>query len=534
MMSRRLSFALWLVCITLVGCAATPRFRDQPTVWQVEDTRSIPEPSVREYDAKAYFAKIFVVERLDRVLSIPDEEPAWNTNALDDVPDSSWFQNRISVRHVTPAEAATGPDTGGPPRAPLQVVKGKSGGGNPGFVVRDATGRTFIIKFDTLENPELQTTAGIVVNRIFWTLGYNVPSDNVFDFRRAELSISPEATYTDAFNRTVPMDAAFVDAVLRTSPQANDGSYRAFASEFLKGVPKGGFAANGVRPDDPNDVVPHEHRRELRGLRVFAAWVAHTDIKEDNTLDVYVEQGGRRFLRHYLLDFGEALDAHAAEKGRWEDGWEHFIDWENQFKATFSFGLWKRPWEDRQPTRWASIGAFSATPFDPLRWREAYPFAPFFEMDAADAYWAAKLVLRFDRPLLTAIVAQGKMSDPAASAYLIDTLLARREAIGRAYLEQVTPLDELVVERSRLCAVDLGVRYGLASAGIVERMRGANVIDARVVDAWGRVCWPLAEGDDYTIYRLRTRRGRQARPPMEVHFKGGDRPRVIGLLRVLP
>jgi len=81
-------------------------------------------------------------------------------------------------------------------------------------------------------------------------------------------------------------------------------------------------------------------------LRVFAAWVNHTDMKEDNTLDMYVTEGKRRFLRHHFLDFGEALGGHGAEKGRPEDGWEHLWDWEKQGKATFAFGLWKRPWED--------------------------------------------------------------------------------------------------------------------------------------------------------------------------------------------
>ena len=63
----------------------------------------------------------------------------------------------------------------------------------------------------------------------------------------------------------------------------------------------------GVRDDDPNDTVPHEHRRELRGLRVFAAWLNHTDMKEDNTLDMFVEEGGRHFVKHHLVDFGEAF-----------------------------------------------------------------------------------------------------------------------------------------------------------------------------------------------------------------------------------
>src|SRR5690349_24311134 len=109
-----------------------------------------------------------------------------------------------------------------------------------------------------------------------------------------------------------------------------------------------------------------------------------------------------------------------------------------QPKALLAFGLWKRPWEDLKPTPWPSVGSFSAQPFDPEAWREAYPFWPFIEMDATDAYWGAKLVMRFDRPMLEAIVAQAQLSEPAAAHYLVDTLLARQRAIGRTFLDAVT------------------------------------------------------------------------------------------------
>jgi hypothetical protein len=520
--------------LALSGCGAAVRFRDAAPVWQVDDARDIPEPEEREYSPKKYFAEIFLVERLDRTLQLRDEEPAWNTNSLDEVPNSTWFQNRIGARRLSPAEAARGPDTGGPPQPPLVIVQSKVAGGNPGFIAKDKTGRRFIVKFDTLENPEMQTAAGVLVNRIFWTLGYNVPSDHVFTFRREDLSVEPGAVYKDVLKREHPLDWPVLDAILRTSPRQPNGAYRAFASQFLPGKPKGGFPPEGVRDDDPNDRVPHEHRRELRGLRVFAAWVGHTDMKEDNTLDVYVEENGRRFLRHYLLDFGEALDAHAAEKGRPEDGWEHYIDWGAQLKATFAFGLWKRPWEDTRPTRWASVGSFSARLFDPVQWREAYPYWPFFETDASDAYWAAKLVMRFDRATLAAIVGEGKFSDPEAAAYVVETLYARRTAIGRAYLEAVSPLDEWTVGSSGICAIDLGVFYGLATGGSVERLQGSRVVDSRSVDSAGRVCLPLPASETYTVYRLRVRRGSARRPPLEVHLIGGQSPRVVGIERIAP
>lgn len=527
--------AALLLALTLgTACASSPRFRDAPPVWRVDDDQSIPEPEERSYEEKEYFANIFVIKRVDRLLEIRDEEAAGNANSLEEVPDSSWFQNRIGVHDLSPAQVARGLEAGGPPRAPLTIVAGKVGGGNPGFVFKDTTGRRFIAKFDTEQNPELQTSAGVIVNRIFYAAGYNVPSDHVFTFRREELKIETGATYTDAQKTKQPLEQRHIDAILFTSPKRADGGYRALASQLLAGKPVGGFSPSGTRDDDPNDRVRHEHRRELRAMRILAAWTGHTDMKEDNTLDMYVEKDGRRYLQHCFLDFGESLDGHGAEKGRKEDGWENFIDWEMQTKATFAFGLWKRPWEDVAPTPWPAIGAFAAKPYDPRAWREAYPWWPFAEMDATDAYWGAKLVMRFTRPMLEAIVAEGKLSEPAAARYLVDTLVARRDAVGRAYLDSddVSPLDDFSLTADRLCMTDLGVRYGFAKPSTVEWLRGSEARAARQTDASGRLCVRLSTGDDYAVFRMRVRRGDDERPPMELHFKAGHRPRILGIIRV--
>jgi hypothetical protein len=524
-----------LLCLACQpGCASSPRFRDAPPIWRVDDDQNIAEPADREYDPKEYFANIFVIKRIDRLLQIKDEELAHNLNSLEEVPDSSWFNNRIGVRVMSPEEAARASNTGGPPRPPLSVIGGKVGGGNPGFLIKDASDRKFLVKFDTQQNPELQTSVGVIVNRIFWAAGYNVPSDHVFEFRKEALGIAPGATYTDPQLRKIPFDRAKLDYVLFTAPRQEDGSYRAFASQLLEGKPKGGFSPDGQRGDDANDRVRHEHRRELRGMRVLAAWVNHADMKEDNTLDMYVSEGGRRYLKHYLLDFGEAMDGHGAEKGRREEGFENFIDWGMQTKAMFAFGLWKRPWEQLENTPWPSIGSFSPTPFDPFSWREAYPFWPFAEMDLSDGYWGAKIVMRFDRPILEAIVAEGKLSEPRAARYLVDTLLARRDAIGRAYLNAVSALDEFTLTSEQLCMTDLALHYGFASAGRVEWLNGSKVTASRALNADGRVCVRAPRNDDYTVYRMRVVRGDSTRPPLELHFKAGAQPRILGIVRVAP
>jgi hypothetical protein len=206
-----------------------------------------------------------------------------------------------------------------------------------------------------------------------------------------------------------------------------------------------------------------------------------------------------------------------------------------QTKAIFAFGLWKRPWEDVRATPWPSVGSFAAQPFDPRAWRETYPYWPFAEMDASDAYWAAKLVMRFDRPLLDAIVGEANMSDQTAATYLVNTLLARRDVIGKVYIESASSLDEFELSASSLCMTDLSMRYGFARGGSVEWLSGSDVRFSRPLSPHGRLCVPVPRSDAYTVFRMRVRRGtHDTRPPMELHFKAGDRPRVLGIVRVAP
>jgi hypothetical protein len=520
---------------TLGGCAHTARFKDQAVVWKVDDAHPIAEPEENEYLKLQYFADVFALRRLDRALELRDHEPARNSNALDEAPDSTWFQNRIGRRWVTPEEIMKGPG-GGPPQAPLVITGAKVGGGNPGFIVKDATGKKFLLKFDPLTNPEMQTAGDAIGIRMMWAIGYNVPSDNVFVMKREDLVFGKEpVTFKDSLGRKQPLTDKEISAALATSPRLPDGNYRVLASELLSGKPKGGWMPEGVRGDDENDLIPHEHRREVRGLRVFTAWLNQTDMKQDNTLDIYVEEGGKHFLRHYLIDFGEAFGGHAGEKDRDEDGYEHYIDWENQSKALLALGFWKRPWESRVHTPWLSIGAFSALDFEPVRWREAYPYFPFFETDEADSYWAAKIVMRFERRQIEAAVAAGQLSQPEAAKYLVDTLVARQRKIGLAYLETVTPIDELTIRDGALCGVDLGVRFKLATGGAVVRLGPHDEeLDRVSVTTDGGFCLAIPPGDAYTVYRLSTYRGRDQRRAMAVHFKGGPAARVLGIIRREP
>ena len=69
--------------------------------------------------------------------------------------------------------------------------------------------------------------------------------------------------------------------------------------------------------------MPHEHRRELRALRVFGAWTNLTDLKAGNTLDTLVSDGGRSVVRHYLQDVGSTFGVGANGPHDWNEGWEY-------------------------------------------------------------------------------------------------------------------------------------------------------------------------------------------------------------------
>ena len=93
--------------LVLTGCGGGLRFRDQPVIWRVDDARSIGEPQAREFLPVQWFTDLVVMRRLERALALPDLEPAWNVNALEEVPDSTWFTNRVGVHDLTPEETTT-------------------------------------------------------------------------------------------------------------------------------------------------------------------------------------------------------------------------------------------------------------------------------------------------------------------------------------------------------------------------------------------------------------------------------------------
>jgi hypothetical protein len=219
----------------------------------------------------------------------------------------------------------------------------------------------------------------------------------------------------------------------------------------------------GTRPDDPNDVVPHEHRRELRALHVFGAWTNLTDLKAANTLDTLVIENGRTVVKHYLQDVGSTFGMNN-DLHEWDLGWEHFYEGRTTAKRLFSFGFALSPWQRAHYMEYPSVGKFEGDRFDPRTWKPQTPTTASMETRDDDAFWAACRVAAFTEPLIRAVVRTGQFSDPAAERYLGDVLIKRRDKIIRTYMTAVNPIVSPRLDDHTLTFANAAVDQDIATA----------------------------------------------------------------------
>jgi len=455
---------------------STPPLVDAPVFWHEDDRQNIALPVERDpnltRDAieSSFFrplGRLFnparVVRHVGTLFGGDHVPPATNVNSLDEVPNSSWFTNRIGLFPLTPATAARGPSTGsGPDRnGTWTVIGAKTEGITPGFTIRDAAGDRFMIKFDPPGYVGMTIGAGVITGRIFHTAGYNAPEDVVVSFRREELEVGDgvEIDLPNGTSRT--MTEEDLDTILESVEASGDGSWRAVASRFLNGIDSGPFDWRGTRNDDPNDRVDHEDRRELRGLRIFSAWMCHFDTKQGNTLDMYVEEDGRRFLRHYLIDFASTLGAGA--QGPFPTACnEYGFDVAAIFGRALTLGFTEDPWRNiERPDGLNEVGYFESEIFEPKAFKPLNPNTAFANLTDRDGYWAAKIISAFTDAHLEAITVEGRFANPEATRWIARVLGERRDKIARYYFDRIPPLDFFVNDDGVIRFHDLGAERGI-------------------------------------------------------------------------
>jgi hypothetical protein len=426
--------------LAMDGGAASPAFFPDDPI-QVDDDGALDAGGAQPIEgSNAYdFAEHTFLKPGDR-----RDVHAVNTNTLDEVPDSTWFTNRIGRRAMSIDEVVQGPNQFGTISIDgWPIVQEKSSGITPGYRVTDPTGHLYQVKFDPPEHPEMASGAEVIGAAIYHALGYNVVQGYIVEVDPAHIVVAPTATTVDLAGRRRPMRREDVDRILSRAARLPNGKYRATLSRFAEGRPLGYFKYYGTRPDDPNDIHPHEHRRELRGNRVFSAWLNHDDSRGINSLDMLEGPKGQQYIRHYMFDFGSIMGSGSTIAQVPRAGNEYILEWEPALKTLATFGLYVRPWiliDYWEGAR--SVGRFEADFFDPLQWRPEYPNPAFDNMRADDAFWAARLAARFSDDVIRAVVAKARYSEPGAAEHIVTTLIKRRDKVLQTWLPGVNPIAE--------------------------------------------------------------------------------------------
>jgi hypothetical protein len=457
---------------------------------------------------------------------------AQGVSTLDEPMQGAWWEKRHYYTRMTLDQLRAGPGSNSRPAPGVwTVVSAKNEGITPGFVILDAQRRRFFIKFDPLTNPEMATNADIVTSRLFYAMGYHVPENHIVYFDPEQLEIGENVRVTGEGGEARPMTRRDLTELFLKVPKTADGRYRATASLALPGSPIGPPRYYGTRADDPNDIVLHEHRRDQRGLHVIDAWVAHDDSRAINNLDIVVEENGRRFVRHYQLDFGSTLGSGTQKPNSPRSG-AYFFSWKESARQLFTLGLVPQYWALAKYPDFPSIGRFEWKTFDPERWVPEYPNPAFLNRLPDDEFWGAKLVTAFTDDEIRAIVETGELSDKRAEAWLIECLIERRNKIGRVYFAKVLPLDKFEVRDGALRWDDVGGRLGYtAPANVaIEWSDFNNDTGARTPIGGPATAQIPARNSGYTVANLIDRT--QPRHRIEVflrHSAGGAQ--VVGVER---
>lgn len=469
------------------GGGTVRRFPLREALWQDTDLRSValpcradptpkdpahvsctPEPYVSPLAWDAADNTIF--RPLTRVFAVDPGGEARNVNALDEVPDSSWFENRIGRRPMTAAEVAVGPcaedlDPEGDPPGSWVIDEGKPNGATPGFRVRTTKGGKYMLKADSAEQPERPSAASAIGVRIYYAAGFHVPCDSVVYFHPRLLKLTPGLKSKDNVSAEKPFDQAALDAVLAVNHKRGD-LVRMQSSKWLPGRTLGPFKYDGVRSDDPNDVIPHEDRRDLRAARLLAAWTNHFDAREQNSMAVWLADDPKRpdsspgRVKHYYLDVSDCFGSEWA----WDQisrrlGFSYYLDFQHVSEDFISLGTLSRRWDHVERSKVGDIfGYYNAADFEPEGWRDGYPNPTFSRMTERDGAWMARILARFDRKHIEAAVKAGKLSNPLHEAFLMDVVEGRHLRILRRYLGRLSPVTDVTARGRDVCGVDLGKR----------------------------------------------------------------------------
>jgi hypothetical protein len=403
---------------------------------------------------------------------------ARNVTAFDEVPDSAWFTNRIGRRKPPMDELLRGAckvddllDGADADPSRWVIDQGKPNGASPGFRVKVDGKKKYMFKTDVKEQPERPSAASAIGAAIYHAVGFNTSCEQIVYVDPKRLKLTPGLKFTANDGVTRDFDERALAKVL-TEATHRGPAYRFQASAWLPGYLLGPFKYEKTRADDPNDVIPHEDRRDLRGGRVLAAWLHHFDAREQNSMDSWISADPKHpesspgYVRHYYLDTSDCFGSEWVFDGISRRlGHSYLLDFGDIGFDFITLGMVTRPWErERRQPGMEMFGYFHWREFDPDAWVNEYPNPAFGRATEHDDAWMARILSRFDEADIRALVGLGKFSNPDGAEYLTHVLEMRLRKILERYLLRLSPVSDLRVERAGL-GTGSGVGAGGAVAG---------------------------------------------------------------------
>jgi len=494
-----------VAALALAACASGERrFPLREPIWRDTDLQPVfarchREPDPKDphhvscapeiYDAPTYWdgADNLFFRPLSELVGLPASGESVNVNSLDEVPDSSWFTNRLGVRPVSLDELRLNEckkewllDPDHAPDGSWLIDQGKTSGSTPGFRMSVPGKGKYLVKVEATGLPERQVAATVIGEAVYYATGYNATCEQALLVRPSVFKLKPGLRAAHGnFGDEYDFDQKAVDDLFAKSNK-HGGLLRVSASAWVPGYVTQQFRYEGTRSDDPNDVVPHQHRRELRASRLISAWLDHFDAREGNSLATWVTdvKGGPPdaspgHLVHLMMGTSAALGS----SWDWDPitrrlGYSYVVDWGDMAADFVTLGATTRVWETTQRAPGHEMfGYFNVQAFDPERWKNEYPNAAFSRMTERDAAWMARILAWFTPQMVRTLAEMAQFADPANTDYLESVLDGRLAKILERYLTRVSPIGGVHVEGTNvLCGVDLAEWRGLREP---ERFRYA-------------------------------------------------------------
>jgi len=469
------------------------------------DRSPIEKPKVKEKEIVLEYTERRIYQSFQQIVATGDQlitlpgaaafgvgQEALDINNFDEVADSTWFTNRLgrsnipAVKNAPPVFGRTVPVT--------ILISGPS----PRFVVEDSVGEKVMLKFDTNETPGLSTGAELIANRLLFAAGYNLPDCYIINFDLTTLKIGKDAKVGTNYNDVHPLTQADLETAVKTIIDGKKRHIRTLALKAMPGDVIGPFSFSGKRGDDSNDRIPHEHRRELRGYKVFSSYLNSTNSLVAETMDMFIPvEKEKGYLQHYLFDLSSA------------------------------FGDGKSPFE----------------PADPLSWSPKYPNRAFNLMTPRDAFWAAHILSKLPDGLIEEIVKKAEFPRHETTSDFIKNLKERRDKIIKYWFAKIPPIVEFsldsddngfVVSFKNLSANEkFHYRYQLRSYSGRQRLIDWTETSTPAIRADGNISHRMKEKRLYTL-RLQAKKENDKwwSPSIDIYLmKENGRTTMLGFQR---